>query len=40
LTNLREVEPDPDALELDAPVEVVFEPVADIVLPMFRPRTA
>ena len=39
LTNLLGVEPDPVALELDAPVEVVFEPVGDIVLPMFRPRT-
>ena len=40
LTNLLDIEPAPDALELDAPVEVVFEAVGDIVLPMFRPRTA
>ena len=38
LTNLVEVEPDPDVLVLDAPVEVVFEPVGEIVLPMFRLR--
>ena len=38
LTNLVDVEPDPDALVLDTPVEVVFEPVGEVVLPMFRPR--
>jgi uncharacterized OB-fold protein len=38
LTNLVDVEPDPDRLVLDTPVEVVFEPVGDVALPMFRPR--
>ena len=37
LTNLVGVAPDPELLVLDAPVEVVFEPVGDVVLPMFRP---
>jgi uncharacterized OB-fold protein len=37
LTNLVDVEPDPDGLVLDTPVEVVFEAVGDVVLPMFRP---
>ena len=40
LTNLVEVEPDPEALPLDLPVEVVFETVGEIALPMFRPSTA
>ncbi len=38
LTNLVDVEPDPETLVLDTPVEVVFEPVGDVVLPRFRPR--
>jgi uncharacterized protein len=38
LTNLVEVEPDPQVIPLDLPVEVVFEPVGDVVLPNFRPR--
>jgi uncharacterized OB-fold protein len=38
LTNLVQVEPDPDALPLDLPVEVVFETVGDASLPVFRPR--
>jgi uncharacterized OB-fold protein len=38
LTNLVGVAVDPDAIALDLPVEVVFEPVGDVVLPMFRPR--
>ena len=38
LTNLLGVAPEPEVLVLDAPVEVVFEPVGDVVLPMFRPR--
>ena len=38
LTNVIGVAPDPEVLVLDAPVEVVFEPVGDIALPMFRPR--
>jgi uncharacterized OB-fold protein len=40
LTNLVEVEADPDALPLDLPVEVVFETVGDAALPIFRPRTS
>ena len=38
LTNLVGVAPDPDRLVLDAPVEVGFEPVGDVALPVFRPR--
>jgi len=37
LTNLVEVEPDPDVLPLDLPVEVVFQTVGDAALPVFRP---
>ena len=40
LTNLVDVAPDPDALPLDVAVEVVFEPVGDITLPLFRVRSA
>ena len=36
----RGVEPDPEVLALDLPVEVVFETVGEIALPMFRPSTA
>ena len=39
LTNLVDVEPDPDALPLDLPVEVRFETVGEAALPVFRPRT-
>ena len=38
LTNLVGVEPDPDALPLDLPVEVDFEAVGEFMLPWFRPR--
>jgi len=38
LTNLVDVEPDPDTLVLDTPVEVGFEAVGDVRLPVFRPR--
>jgi uncharacterized OB-fold protein len=38
LTNLVGVAPDPEALILDAPVEVEFDPVGDVVLPVFRVR--
>ena len=38
LTNLIEVEPTPEALPLDLPLEVSFERVNDeIALPLFRP---
>ena len=37
LTNIVEIAPDPEALPLDLPVEVVFESVGEIALPMFRP---
>jgi uncharacterized OB-fold protein len=40
LTNIVGVEPDPDALPLGLPLEVVFDVVGDIVLPMFRPRSS
>jgi uncharacterized OB-fold protein len=38
LANLVGVEPDPELLPIDLMVEVVFEPVGDMTLPMFRPR--
>jgi hypothetical protein len=38
LTNLVDVEPTPEALPLDLPLQVVFERVSDeIALPLFRP---
>lgn len=37
LTNLVGVPPDPHRLPLDMPLEVVFEPRGDQVLPLFRP---
>lgn len=40
LANLVGVDPDPDALELDLPLEVTFETFDDVTLPMFRPRLA
>jgi len=39
LTNLVDVAPDPQSLPLDLPVEVVYEPVGEIALPWFRPRS-
>jgi len=37
-TNLVEVEPDPAAIQIGMPVEVIFEDVTDsISLPKFRP---
>jgi len=38
LTNLVDVEPDPDALPLDLPVEVRFQPAGEAAVPVFRPR--
>ena len=40
LTNLAEVAPDPESLPLDLPVEVLYEPVGELTLPWFRPRSA
>ena len=38
LTNLVGIEPDPEKIRCDMPVEVVFEDMSDeITLPMFRP---
>ena len=38
MTNLVEVEQTPEALVLDMPLEVTFEPVSDeITLPLFKP---
>ena len=36
LTNIVGIDPDPEVLPLDLPVEVVFEAVGEIALPMFR----
>ena len=40
LTNIVGIDPDPEVLPLDLPVEVVFETVGEIALPMFRPSNA
>ncbi len=40
LTNLVGVEPDPEVLPIDLPVEVVYETIGDVTLPMFRPVAA
>jgi uncharacterized OB-fold protein len=40
LTNIVEVEPEPTALPLDLSVEVVFETVGEVALPLFRPRAS
>jgi uncharacterized OB-fold protein len=40
LSNLVGIEPDPDQLELDLPLEVTFEPFDGVTLPMFRRRSA
>jgi uncharacterized OB-fold protein len=40
LTNLVEVPPEPERLPLDLPLEVVFEPLGELALPLFRPRPA
>jgi len=37
MTNLVDVAPVPEALPLDLPLEVVFVPRGDQVLPLFRP---
>src|SRR5882672_6733902 len=37
LTNIVEVDPDPEVLPLDLPVEVVFEAVGELAVPLFRP---
>jgi uncharacterized OB-fold protein len=39
LTNIIDVPPDPDELPIDLPVEVVYEAVGEITLPLFRPQT-
>ena len=38
MTNLVEVEPTPEALPVDMPLEIVFDAVTDeVTLPKFRP---
>lgn len=37
LSNVVNVDPDPEALPLDLPLEVVYEVVGDVTLPLFRP---
>jgi len=39
LTNIVEVPPDPDNLPLDLPVEVVYQAVGEVTLPLFRARS-
>ena len=38
MTNLRDVEPNPEALSLGMPLAVRFEPRGDQALPMFVPK--
>lgn len=40
LTNIVDVDPVPDTLPLDLPVEVVYDAVGEVTLPQFRPRSA
>ena len=41
MTNLVQIEPDPEKIRCDMPVEVLFEDISDeISLPMFRPADA
>ena len=40
LSNLVGIDPDPELLVLDLPLEVTFEAFDDITLPQFRPRSA
>jgi uncharacterized OB-fold protein len=40
LSNIVGVDPVPEQLPLDLPLEVVYEPVGDVTLPLFRPRSA
>ncbi len=40
LTNLVGIDPDPDALPIDLPLEVAYEAVGDVTLPCFRPRAS
>jgi hypothetical protein len=40
LSNLVGVDPDPELLVLDLPLEVTFETFDDVTLPNFRPRSA
>ena len=37
LTNIVDVDPDPDRLPLDLAVEAVFRAVGEVTLPLFRP---
>jgi uncharacterized OB-fold protein len=39
LTNIVGIEPQPELLTLDMDLEVVFEPLGDIAVPLFRPAT-
>jgi uncharacterized OB-fold protein len=39
LTNLVGLEPDPEQLPLDLPLEVTFETFGDVTLPLFQPRS-
>jgi uncharacterized OB-fold protein len=38
LSNLVGIDPDPDVLTLDLPLEVTFETFDDVTLPRFQPR--
>jgi uncharacterized OB-fold protein len=40
LSNLVGVPADPAALTLDMPLEVVFEPRGNVMLPLFKPAAA
>jgi len=40
LSNLLDVEPDPEQLPLDLPLEVTFESFGEVTVPVFRPRAS
>jgi uncharacterized protein len=40
LTNIVGIDPDPDALVLDMPLDVDFEPRSGTAVPVFRPSAA
>ena len=37
MTNLIDVEPDPEIVQCETPVEIVYDDVDDFTLPRFRP---
>jgi hypothetical protein len=40
MTNLVDVEQSPDALQLDMPLEAIFDRRGEVSVPVFRPRVS